>query len=171
MLNRSKVFHIDDAYDVLFAASTIGNLDIVKEIFERYKYVIDVNISDEMDNTPLHIAAIYNNVDVAEYLISKGAGIDLKNNHGKTPLHLAIQVDEIKISSFLLTHGAKVDIKDINGMTPLHMAVIRKFYDMAKLLIHHHANINIKNSKGKSPLDLAKNDEQMISILTGKASS
>lgn len=159
-----------DAYDVLFAASIIGNLDIIKEIFERYKN-IDVNVSNDSDIAALHNAVAYNHIDVAEYLISKGAWINITDKNGKTPLHIATEIDEPEIAAFLLAHGAKVDVRDTDGWTPLHMAVIHKFYDMAKLLIRYHSKINVEDSNGYTPLDYAK-DEQMISILTrGKRTS
>ena len=162
----TKRVNMGDVYDLLFTASRNGNIKIVKKIFKQYKYT-DVNIMDEQGNTPLHIATISNNIIIVKYLISKGACIDIKNKNGKTPLYNAIEVNNFEIASFLLTHGATVDIKDINGMTPLHIAVINKLYNITTLLIFNHSNTDIKNSNGETPLDLAKDDKQMISILTG----
>lgn len=49
--------------------------------------------------TPLHIATLNGNHEIAEYLIEKGANVNSKDNEGKTAMHYAAlsnNVDLIK---------------------------------------------------------------------------
>lgn len=165
-MTKEKSINLGDVYDLLFMASRIGNLEIVKKIFEQYKN-IDVNIADEFDNSPLHEATKYNNVDVVEYLIiNEGAEVNAKNKDGRTALHVAIEENNFEIASLLILHGA-ICVKDNEGRTPIHLAVLNKRYNILNLFILAEYDIDIKDNKGMTPLDLAKNDERMISILHG----
>ena len=55
-------------------------------------------------NTPLHMAVIRRNVDLAKMLLKNGADANARNGDGRTPLHLA--VDQAEMAALLLTHGA-----------------------------------------------------------------
>ena len=48
-----------------------------------------VDVPDEKNNTPLHYAAKYNNVDVCKILINRGANLLKKNNDKKTAYDVA----------------------------------------------------------------------------------
>ena len=56
--------------------------------------------------TPLHFAAQGGHKEMVELLISKGADINLENNHGQTPLALAKQVRKSEIAKLLVERGA-----------------------------------------------------------------
>ena len=46
----------------------------------------DVNASDDIESTPLYIAAVFCNREVAEVLLANGADITATCHHGETPL-------------------------------------------------------------------------------------
>ena len=58
---------------------------------------------DDNNQTPLHIAAMFNNLFAAELLISSGSKIIPKDKYGKTPLDYAQSAEMIKL---LKEHGA-----------------------------------------------------------------
>ncbi|WP_264685239.1 ankyrin repeat domain-containing protein [Wolbachia endosymbiont (group B) of Parapoynx stratiotata] len=159
----------------LHCAASNGKLDIVKYFIDEEK--VDVNVKDNNDDTPLHLATGY--LDVVKYLISKGANINAKCKAGKTPLDIAAyqklsdvveylkqtQLDldkklliaakggDLNKAIDLISKGANVNVKDNNDDTPLHLAV--GYLDVVKYLISKGANINAKCKAGKTPLDIA----------------
>jgi len=48
-----------------------------------------LNVQDDAGNTPLHYMMMEKNIEVAKWLLKKGAKVDIPNNEGKTPLQLA----------------------------------------------------------------------------------
>jgi ankyrin repeat protein len=47
------------------------------------------NQAGNMGDTPLHQAAFYNNMEIAEILVGSGAALHIKNEFGETPADLA----------------------------------------------------------------------------------
>jgi ankyrin repeat protein len=82
--------------DIHEAART-GNIEAVKQ---HLAAGTDVNVKDEVGDTPLHYAATK---AVAELLIAKGADLNAKNILGLSPL------DEAggEVAVLLRKHGAK----------------------------------------------------------------
>ena len=56
--------------------------------------------------TPLHIACVYGNFELARLLIEAGAEIESKTKYGYTALHLAAQYGHKLIIELLLERGA-----------------------------------------------------------------
>jgi ankyrin repeat protein len=52
----------------------------------------DPNKQDSQGNTPLHLAVIFNRVQLAEILIRSGSNISITNDKGVTPLQVRVQV-------------------------------------------------------------------------------
>ena len=52
---------------------------------------VDVNATNKGNNTPLHIACMNNNTEIAKTLLSNGANPNLINNESKKPLNYAIK--------------------------------------------------------------------------------
>jgi ankyrin repeat protein len=63
-----------------------------------------VSARDQFDRTPLHIAAIENNIIGATMLLEEECKVNDKDNSGKTPLDYAESAEMIKL---LKDHGAK----------------------------------------------------------------
>jgi len=71
--------------------------------------------------TPLHLAVLCDQREIAEFLINQGANLDVraKDEHGGTPLHWAAVLGRIAIARRLIEAGADVNSKDNHGFTPL----------------------------------------------------
>ena len=51
---------------------------------------LDVNIQDDKGNTPLHYAALLNNIEFVKYLVDRlSADAGIKNNYGEKAFDLA----------------------------------------------------------------------------------
>ncbi|WP_345949610.1 ankyrin repeat domain-containing protein [Mucilaginibacter sp. PAMB04274] len=98
---------------------------------EAIKYLIDQpgNNVDKLTHdgrTYLHWAANRGNVEVVEYLLSKGAKTNVEDSHGTTPLNFAAASGQAntKIYDLCLAHGANLK-KELNhdGANALLLAV------------------------------------------------
>ena len=62
-------------------------------------------MKDKDGQTPLHIACKKGNLSLVEYLVSKGANIEAKNQYGEKPLTIAIENNFSDIIMFLQSKG------------------------------------------------------------------
>jgi ankyrin repeat protein len=65
--------------------------------------------------TALHLAAIENNLEMAQLLISRHANMIATDLRGLTPLHQAALTGADKVAALLLGNGADVTKKDKDG--------------------------------------------------------
>ncbi|KAF4095954.1 transient receptor potential cation channel subfamily A member 1b [Onychostoma macrolepis] len=115
-----------DKSTALHFACTQGALEVVKVMLSSYNKVEDIiNIRDGANQTPLHRATLFDHVELAEYLISKGAEIDCTDCKGLSPLLIASKCCAWKTVAFLLSIGADFRIKDEAGRNFLHFVVLQ----------------------------------------------
>ncbi|WP_375316768.1 ankyrin repeat domain-containing protein [Wolbachia endosymbiont (group A) of Opomyza germinationis] len=139
--------------NLLHSAVSHGQLDIIQYLAD--KKVFDLNSVNEGGMASLHLAAFNGYSDVVEYLIKKGAKVNLKDRNGYTPLHWAASNDHLKIVEYLIKKGAKVNLKDRNGYTPLHWAASNDNLKIVEYLIKKGAKVNLKDRNGYTPLHWA----------------
>ena len=97
-------------------ASQSGLLSVVQNLIEKDK--IDIDIRGDDERTPLHCACWLGKLPIVEYLISKDANIEAKDNLGNTPLHYASEHIHTDIVKYLVSKGANKNSKNKNGKTP-----------------------------------------------------
>jgi ankyrin repeat protein/Tfp pilus assembly protein PilF len=151
-----------------------------------------LNVKSNSGLTPLQSAVYGLRLDVARFLVSKGATsnifldtamgrfkqiqrqvqINLKivNNPGVggwTLLHHAALAGQYKIADFLISKDANINAETINGETPLHLAVSRGRKKIIRLLISNGAHVNVRNKYGNTPLYIAKTNgnQEVIKLL------
>ena len=116
------------------------------------------------------MAAFYGCSDVVQHLLSRGAGIDIKDIIGWTPLHLAARNGHSNVVQHLLDGGAGVDIKNnVDGETPLHRAAWDGRYNVVQHLLDRGAGIDAKNNGGSTPLQLAEQQKHVDVVALLKA--
>ncbi|KAA8523115.1 hypothetical protein F0562_009538 [Nyssa sinensis] len=114
-----------------------------------------------MAQTPLHVSAGYNHVDIVKFLLDwrgpETIELEAKNMYGETPLHMAAKNGCNKTAQLLLAHGAFVEAKANNGMTPLHLAVWHSLRaedcSTVKTLLEYTADCSAKDNEGITPLN------------------
>lgn len=73
--------------------------------------------------TALHEAALIGRAAMAEFLLAKGAAVDVREDRGRyMPLHYAARSGRVEVAKLLLAAKATVELKDIDGKTPLDLA-------------------------------------------------
>jgi len=110
-----------------------GNLGIVKVLLDNGADINAVS-KNKLSATPLQGAAAMQNIELARFLIARGANVNCRGEEGGTPLHEAAGNGQIELAKLLLAHGARVNAKDDSGKTPLSTALEYKQTEMAKLL-------------------------------------
>ncbi|XP_063231947.1 uncharacterized protein LOC134536217 [Bacillus rossius redtenbacheri] len=97
-----------NGWTLMHTAATNGHLNVI----EHLKTIdADVNACNKYGQTPLHIAAKKNKVDVLQYLIKEGAVLDVQDTiFGWTALNYAIKEEHQDIVQHLLEAGARLHI-------------------------------------------------------------
>jgi hypothetical protein len=89
---------------------------------------------EKFGQTPLHVAAFNDRLDVAKLLLANNADVNAKSNNGSTPLHLAAGKGNKEIVELLVASKADVNALDNEGWSPMHSAVTYGHSDIADLL-------------------------------------
>ncbi|KAM4624549.1 poly [ADP-ribose] polymerase tankyrase-2 [Polymixia lowei] len=110
-------------------------------------------------STPLHLAAGYNNLEVAEYLLQHGAEVNSQDKGGLIPLHNAASYGHVDVAALLIKYDACVNATDKWAFTPLHEAAQKGRTQLCALLLAHGADPSLRNQEGQSPLDLVTADD------------
>ena len=143
----------DEITPIIFAVQK-GNIEIVKTLIEAG---VKSDITDEEQNTLLHIAVINQNEEIVNLFLDK-IDLEAQNAEEKTSLFLAVEKGNAKIVGDLIEAGAKYDIIDEVKNTLLHIAVINHNEDAVKLLLDK-IDLEVKNAEEKTPLDIAVEKE------------
>jgi hypothetical protein len=116
-------------------------------------------VDDVQDGwTPLHQAALINDVERATALLDVGADPNAFDRDRTTPLHIAAQSWSLGVAELLLSRGAVVDPPDVYGKTPLAVAVMssKGRGDLIQLLRAHQADPYLANHYGQTPVGTAR---------------
>uniref|UniRef100_A0A8C4ENW7 Ankyrin-1 n=1 Tax=Dicentrarchus labrax TaxID=13489 RepID=A0A8C4ENW7_DICLA len=111
--------------------------------------------------TPLHIAAHYENMSVAQLLLNRGANVNFTPKNGITPLHIASRRGNVMMVRLLLDRGAQIDAKTKDELTPLHCAARNGHVRIIEILLEHGAPIQAKTKNGLSPIHMAAQGDHM----------
>jgi len=135
---------------------------------------------EKFDWSPLAIACVHKNTEVAVLLMERGANIEEKDAGGDTPLLKASRYGAIKIIEELLKRNANVKAVDNEGNTALHNAFSgyatknllfpsfsdpyseEDFEKIMDLLLDYGADIYAENNEHKTVKDLIQDFKKFI---------
>ena len=117
----------------------------------------DVVACDEIDRTPLHVAAMIGDKDVVDLLSQCGADVAARDSFNQTPLDVAVMFGHKKVVDFLIERGADVAARGNHNETPLHLAAGCGHKEVVDLLILRVADVDIeaRDKYNQTPLHLA----------------
>jgi ankyrin repeat protein len=126
------------------------SLDIIQYLMEK---------GGENPSKTLISSALNGQLNVATFLVEKGADVNVSDNDGQTPLIAAASSGNLKIVEFLVKNNALKDAKDTSMKTALHHAICSNI-EIVKFLVENNASIRERDSDGMTVLHIAsKNDE------------
>ncbi|MGQ2799447.1 ankyrin repeat domain-containing protein, partial [Leptospira santarosai] len=151
----------------LMAAVTIDNLEIAKLLVEKKA---NINAVDHQKLSAIFYAVITNFYGIsksneptamAEFLIQKGANLNVKNSNDETPLHWAVKERSFEIAKLLIKNGAPINQSNDDKNTLARTIRIigknpdEKEQEFITLLFSKIQNLSYKNSEGCNYLCLS----------------
>lgn len=137
--------------DEIHDAVRSGDLEKVKTLLQSHAEWL--NSPDQNHKTPLHHALASGHIDMAKYLIERGADIDLKDKDKAAPLHNAAFLGSLEVVDLLLKKGAAaLNEGNFRGQTPLHFACERGHPAVVTRLLDAGADIEARDMIGRTPL-------------------
>eukprot|EP00435_Cladocopium_sp_Y103_P053340 s3524_g17.t1 len=116
----------DAAYD--------GNLPAVRHFVRRDPGSIEMKNPHFYGNTALHSAALHDEADVVEFLLSQKANVNAVNGWSRTPLMVAAANGNVNCVKLLLAARARKNLRDEDGETALDMAKKNGHNEIVSLL-------------------------------------
>ncbi len=154
--NGADVNAVDTSgFIALMTAVYFSQTKVVSFLVEKGSFINKIN---EDGFNVLHLALHLgrrNGPVIFEFLVSKGANINLRDNFRRTPLYNVAYRGYLKLAKLLIFKGAKVDIIDVDGTTPLMVAATGGDFLLTKYFLEHGADKNIVNNSGETALDMA----------------
>ncbi len=147
-------------------AITKNNAEIVKLVLETKD--IDANQKNNFGLSPLQLASIVRNYEIAALLIEKGADVNKKNKNNVEALLYSISEGvNNKLSILLIEKGATVDTENQSGALVLKKAADYGNVEIAKLLLEKGAKVGVATWAGMTPLTGAASNGhvEMVKLL------
>jgi ankyrin repeat protein len=169
----------DQGRTALHVATRNGHKKLVQVLVEDCK--ADVNLKDDNDEAPIHIAASVYRVDIVKYLLEKGSEYveDVKhmlNDKNVDRFFAAVESGNVQLVEEILDKD-KVDIDSLDKgryhRTALHMAATDGRENLVKLLVEKYkADVNIADEIGEVPMHNAadKGHVNIVKYLASKNS-
>lgn len=102
---------------VLMMASLYGLLPEVRILVDKRAATIN-----KSGWTPLHYACTNGHLQVAEFLLDKGAQVNALSDSDTTPLMMAVRTGNIQLVRLLLDRGADLQIRNHQGFSAIDVA-------------------------------------------------
>jgi len=126
------------------------------------KYPSLINKGDDQKVTPLHYASLNGDVDIVEFLVSKGA-TNCVDVNGETPLHLASLNGHLSVVKYLIEIGSDFNVQSSNGSTPLHLACTnQQLKVIGYLLSIPNLKRDVRDNMGNTPAIIASNTKNKV---------
>ncbi|CAB0037932.1 unnamed protein product [Trichogramma brassicae] len=121
---------------------------LVFKISEEIDQPLQIDVRDNLGNTPLHLALRRIKYNVAKLLLEKGADPNLTDADGSTALHICVSDFNDNFAKLIFEVSderhrlVRVDARDKLGRTPLQLAVTTASPTMVDLLLDRGADLS-----------------------------
>jgi ankyrin repeat protein len=146
--------------DHLSLVCMYGKLELVNIILDN-----NINIINEYDKiqlTPLIQSCIENHYEIVEFLIEKGANVDLKGRDGMNALMIASHRGYLDIVKLLIYKKSDVNLKNNAGYTSLMFALENNNQEMIYELLKNGVDYNDLSKKQKNECEKILMEHKLI---------
>lgn len=167
ILFLASMAHPQDVFDALRK----GDVQTIKALIGKTPQLVNARDGDGM--TPLHYAAYGGDAGLIDFLVDKGAKLELQNAQAKTALHIAVMNDRQEAAAALIKRGAALEARDDYQRTALILcARERGQAATGRLLIEAGADVNAVDKFGDTALSLAawRGKADFVDLLLEKGS-
>lgn len=119
----------------------------------------------KLDDSAAITAARWGTLEMATFVIGRGAGVHAMDNEGRTPLFIAVWGHHVALIDWLIDRGANINGQDKNGVTPIMVAVSssgghaknngENDGELIRMLVKRGASLTMRDKSGRAPLDVA----------------
>lgn len=126
----------------LYWACAKGFLHMVEKLCDAGADVNGYQTDEVVGLSPLHGAVFSGKIEIVEFLLKKGAHVDVLNKSHGTALYLAVEKDYTQLAKYLLNNGA--DPNNIGGddVLPLNAAAHNGNLELVQLLIYQGSYVD-----------------------------
>ncbi|RPB26500.1 hypothetical protein L211DRAFT_820876, partial [Terfezia boudieri ATCC MYA-4762] len=114
-INGNTPLHLAASRNNPNFTAILKELSLEEDLEMRKKSMVDFNATNELRQTPLHLAAWKGHPDMVDELIKEGAIIDADDNSNRSPLHWAAQGGNLDVVTSLIQKGANTKVLDAYG--------------------------------------------------------
>jgi hypothetical protein len=107
------------------------------------------------ESPSIHQAIAARDRGAVEQMLSAGADLEEREEHGRTPLYAASRDGQADLVIALIAAGAQPNAPNFAGITPLHVAAARGHTDIVRTLVANCAEIDARDLQKRTPLYLA----------------
>lgn len=129
-----------------------------------------LELHDEQEMTPLNLAALNGNAEIARLLIERGADIQAGDADNSQPIHCAAISGNVAIAEMLLESGANINEQDNNGATALMFAAGPGRTEMVRFLLERGCDTGLRNNRGVPAIFFAGTPE-IAALILGKGAN
>lgn len=148
----------NQAHTLLHSATCTNQIDIMAYLIESG---IQIDATDMVGNTALHIASIKEHIESLHLLLNHGANDCLCNDNDDAPLHIAVRSGNVCLVEAFIQH-TNIDfaVQGYRNRTPLHTAAEYDYVD----IIHVFSNCSlvIEEFKNKQSFQLCAVDDDKL---------
>ena len=107
---------------------------------------LEVDETDFIFGTALHVAVLEGNTEIACILIDHGADVEaISEQQGSRASHLAAQFGDAAMLALILDSGVDLEARDELQRTPLHRAATAGHAGAVRQLLDRGANVHAKD--------------------------
>ena len=114
----------------------------------------------------LHLVTKRRDLTWMQFLIGKGANVNIRDNKGATALVAASNLNFVEGAALLVEYGARVDESNSAGETPLITAVHNRNTELMRILLKAGANPDRADNSGRSARDYARLASNAATLLS-----
>jgi ankyrin repeat protein len=167
LLNNADIVAVkSEEITALHITARLGFTDIAKILVEATQDIVEA--SDASQQTALHRAAQYNQCEMIDFLLDKGADLTALDEDSYTPLLTAAAHGQADALKKLLDRGAPVDDLDKDGKSVVFVAAEEDHTEVLQVLLSNPIGLKLcrtVNSIHNTPLHIAA---QMGNLESGR---